>query len=112
MQRRLLGVLQEELRGWMDDLMKGMLDPSQIMALARAMGIDMSQLSGMAGGQMAFDPYSILGLDKSATDDEVKKRYRELVRKLHPDTAGNEGTTFLLEMVLAAFELIKRERNW
>jgi tetratricopeptide (TPR) repeat protein len=31
------------------------------------------------------DPYSVLGVSPSATDDEVKKAYRELVRKYHPD---------------------------
>jgi hypothetical protein len=40
-----------------------------------------------AGGQTqaAFDPYQVLGLDQSASDEEVKKRYRELLFKLHPD---------------------------
>ncbi|MCL2365677.1 MAG: J domain-containing protein [Oscillospiraceae bacterium] len=31
------------------------------------------------------DPYKILGVSPSATDDEVKKAYRDLVRKYHPD---------------------------
>ena len=31
------------------------------------------------------DPYSILGVSRNATDDEVKKAYRELARKYHPD---------------------------
>ena len=31
------------------------------------------------------DPYSILGISSGATDDEVKKAYRELARKYHPD---------------------------
>jgi len=54
----------------------------------------------------------VLGLDKTAGDDEIKKRYRELLRKLHPDTSGTPGTSFLLQMVIAAFEIIKRERGW
>jgi len=31
------------------------------------------------------DPYSVLGLTSGATDDQVKKAYRELARKYHPD---------------------------
>ncbi len=31
------------------------------------------------------DPYSILGVSKDATDDEIKRAYRELARKYHPD---------------------------
>ena len=31
------------------------------------------------------DPYSILGVSKNATDDEIKNAYRELARKYHPD---------------------------
>lgn len=31
------------------------------------------------------DPYKILGVSRDATDDEIKKVYRELARKYHPD---------------------------
>ena len=104
--------MEEGMHEVLDELANGTLDPAQLAEMLRLMGIDMSQTSGMMGQVPGFDPYRILGLEKSASDDEVRKRYHELVRKLHPDTAGTEGTTFLLQLVLAAYEAIRRERQW
>ncbi len=111
-QRGMAQGMQEGMREVLDELVKGTLDPAKIATFAKAMGIDMSQLPGMVGQRPGFDAYQILGLDRSASDEEVKKRYKELLHKLHPDTAGVEGTAFLLQMVLAAYEMIKRERRW
>lgn len=57
---------------------------------------------------MQNDPYDALGLTKTATDDEIKKAYRKLVRTshpdLHPDDAGAEAR---FKAISAAYELLK-----
>ncbi len=103
MYQKITAAMAEGVQGLMNE---------QLLTLAKSLGIDMAQLRGMAVGQTAFDPYRILGLEPSASEAEVKRRYRELLRKLHPDTAGVAGTAFLLQMVLTAYEMIKQERRW
>ena len=36
-----------------------------------------------------MDPYKVLGVSPSATDEEVKKAYRALSKKYHPDANVN-----------------------
>lgn len=61
------------------------------------------------------DPYSILGLTKTASDEEIKKNYRQLSRKYHPDNnMGNpykEQSNRMFRMIQTAYEQIMDERE-
>jgi len=104
--------LQSKVLGWMDDLLKDTFNPSNFLSFVVGGGVDVSGFPRMVGRQNGFDPYRVLGLDKSASDEEIKRRYRELLMKLHPDTAGVQGTDFLLQMMIAAYQQIAKERKW
>jgi len=111
-QERILKVISEEVQGWMDALYRDAFNPETFMRFVAGMGIDLSRIPNLVGKPEGFDPYRVLNLDRSASDEEVKKRYRELLIKLHPDTAGVRGTDFLLQMMIAAYQQIAKERGW
>jgi len=104
--------LAEEMQDWMQKLLTGAFTPASLLYFAESLGINLSGVPGMAVQQDGFDPYRVLGLERTDKDEAVKKRYRELLKKLHPDTAGIEGTSFLLQVVLAAYKQISKERGW
>ena len=56
---------------------------------------------------MAMDPYKILGLDPSASTDEVKKAYRKLARENHPDlNPGDEAAAKRMNDINEAYDRI------
>ena len=57
---------------------------------------------------MIQDPYKVLGLSPGASDEEVKKAYRRLAMKYHPDrNPGDEAAARKMQEINAAYEQIK-----
>ena len=61
------------------------------------------------------NPYEVLGVPRTATNDEVKKAYRQLCKKYHPDSYVNNPLADLAEEkfkeVQTAYEQIMKERE-
>tara|TARA_B110000196_G_scaffold53698_1_gene44356 strand:+ start:610 stop:1329 length:720 start_codon:yes stop_codon:yes gene_type:complete len=62
--------------------------------------------------------YKILEIEKSATDNQVKKAYRDLAKKHHPDKVQHLGDAYVkaaqekFQKVQKAYERIKQERGF
>jgi DnaJ-domain-containing protein 1 len=111
-QERILGEMQSSIHRWMDEFLRSAFSPESVLQMAASIGLDFTEISGIASSKASPDPYRVFGLEKAATDEEVQKRYRELLKKLHPDTSGVVGTDFLLQILIAAYREIAKERGW
>ena len=64
---------------------------------------------------MEQNPYKVLGVSETATDEEIKKAYRELVKKYHPDKYADNPLADVaaekMKEINAAYEQITKDRK-
>ncbi len=94
-------------------------EQQQIEFIGKNMGIsgdDMESIKAMFIKDTGY-AYQILEIEPTATDDDVKKAYRRMAMKYHPDKLANLGEEIQkagedkFRMVNEAYETIKKERN-
>ena len=91
-----------------------------ISTIAKYMGISSSDFQSIKAMfvQEVDSAYKILGIDSSASDDEVKKAYREMAKKYHPDKVAYLGDDVRksaeqkLQEVNEAYDKIKKQRGF
>ncbi len=90
--------------------------------VARGFNIDpeaMGRAGGGFGAKAGEDAYAVLGLQRRASNDEVKARWKALMRENHPDSLASRGVPpdFIaaasdrVARINAAYDTIKRERR-
>jgi len=63
---------------------------------------------------LSLDPYTVLGVARTASDDEIKKTYRNKAKALHPDQhPDDEKKNAEFKRVSAAYEVLgdKKKRG-
>lgn len=62
------------------------------------------------------DPYELLGVSRNASDEEIKKAYRQLSRKYHPDANVNnpnkDRAEAMFKEIQQAYQQIMKEREY
>ena len=91
-----------------------------ISVIAKYMGISSTDFQSIKAMfvQDVDSAYKILGIEPNATDDEVKKAYREMAKKYHPDKVAYLGEDVRksaeqkLQEVNEAYDKIRKQRGF
>ena len=97
----------------------GRVELAQLEAMIRAQKGFRHSPAGDADAQRIRHAYATLGVDESATNDEVKKAYRRAMNKSHPDkiASSNPDEVVIAEAhkrtreVRGAYEMLKARRS-
>jgi DnaJ like chaperone protein len=77
----------------------------------------MHAMHGGKGGGSSTNDYQVLGIQQNATNDDIKKAYRKLVVKNHPDKVAHLGEAHVeaakqkFQKIQTAYSNIKKERG-
>lgn len=97
------------------------IEVEDLKRMAMYLGIPVQEaesILAMFGGQDVNSAYKVLEIDPSASDDEVKKAYKKMAIKHHPDKVESLGDDVKkaaeekFKSIVAAYEAIKKERGF
>jgi DnaJ like chaperone protein len=94
--------------------LKAIRDIASYLGVSKA---ECDSILSMFEGESIENAYKILELEPTATDEEVKKAYKKLALKHHPDRVATLGEDVKkaseekFKSIVAAYEKIKKERN-
>jgi DnaJ like chaperone protein len=97
----------------------GRVELAQLEAMLRAQRGFRRSAAGDADARRVTEAYSALGVEKSSSNDEIKKAYRRLMNKNHPDklSGNNPDQAAIMEAerrtreVRGAYEMLKARRS-
>ncbi|MFQ5440421.1 MAG: J domain-containing protein [Nitrosopumilaceae archaeon] len=72
---------------------------------------DDAEFSKMARESTLPNYYKILGISENASQEDIKKRYRELAKKLHPDKSKGEKTDDTMAEINKAYEILSQKER-
>lgn len=97
------------------------VEVNDLRNIAMYLGIpasDADSILAMFGGSSLDSAYKVLEVDPSATDEEIKRAYKKMALKHHPDKVESLGEDVKkaaeekFKSIVAAYETIKKERGF